>query len=104
MFDIVIAAFAAKAVGRAQFLPAAGGVNGAAKLRGIDKGFHNQDRMIVALLPVGAEPAQHQRQGTRTQIGKSFVGQEQKSAVIDHQGQAAPALLLAPANPLVAPA
>jgi hypothetical protein len=68
MFDIKIAAFAAKAVGWSQFLPAASGVNGAAKLLGINKGFHHQDRMAVALLPVGVEPVQHQTQGTPSRI------------------------------------
>jgi len=104
VFDIKIAALAAKAVGGSQFLPAAGSVNGAAKPLRIHKSFHDQNRMAVALLPVGAEPVGDQTQGTRTQIGRSFVGQEQEPAIIDHQGKTTAALFFTPANPAVAPA
>src|SRR5271166_5998164 len=60
--------------------------------------------MAVTVLPVGTEPVGDQTQGTRTQIGKGFVGQEQEPAIIDYQGQMTASLFLTPANPAVAPA
>ena len=104
VLHVKVAAHTAEAVGRAQFLPAIGGINRAAKLFGIDERFDQHDRMIVARLPVGAEPIQRQAQRTGTEIGKGFVRQEQEAAVVDDQRQAAAALLLAPADPAVAPA
>ena len=57
--------------------------------------------MPVAGLPVGAQTIQRQTQRTGSQIGKRFLRQQQKAAVVDDQRQTPPALLLAPANPLV---
>lgn len=101
MLDIEVAAHTAKAVGLTQFLPAVGHVNGAAKLFGIDECFDQHDRVGVALLPVGAQALEGQAQGTGTQIGTGFVGQEQEAAVIDEERQAAAALLFGPADPAI---
>ena len=101
MLHVEVPAHAAKAVGRAQLLPAVGGIDGAGELLGIDEGFDQHDGMTVASLPVGRQAIQRQTQGAGTEIGKRFVRQEQKSAVIDDQGQTPTALLLAPADPVV---
>src|SRR5207244_11504579 len=51
VLDIEIAAHAAKAVGLPQLLPAAGSIDRAAELLGIDEGFDHHDRMAVTNLP-----------------------------------------------------
>ena len=52
--EVKIAAHTAKAIGLAWFLPDIGRINGAAKLFGIDKGFHQHQWMAAALLPIDA--------------------------------------------------
>jgi hypothetical protein len=62
----VFAPIASAPIGKAQFHPIAGGVNGAAKLLGINKGLGDEHRMVVAGLPIGAQALQRQskRAGT----------------------------------------
>ena len=48
VFNVLIAAIAAPAVGLTKFAPAAGRISRAAKLGGIDEGFDHQHRMAVA--------------------------------------------------------
>jgi len=86
-----VAAHAAEAVGQTQLLPAVGSVNGAAERLGIHERFHQHHGMTVASLPVGAQALESQTQGSRAEVGESFVGQEQEPAVVDHQRQAASA-------------
>ena len=52
--NIIIALMPPGTVGLAQLLPAVGRIDGAAKLLGIDKGFHHQHRMAILGLPVAA--------------------------------------------------
>ncbi len=47
MSHIIIALMAAIAFGAAQFFPAVGPIDRAAKVLGINKGFHHQDRMSI---------------------------------------------------------
>ena len=98
---IEVAGMAARALGGAEFSPPAGAVERAAELRRIDESFHQQHGMSVAGLPVGAQARQHQRESLGSQVRHAFLRQEQKPGIANHQRQTAPALLLAPADPLV---
>src|SRR5690349_561893 len=60
VFEVIIAPMAAPTVGLAKLSPAAGRIDRAAELRGIDEGFDHQDRMAVASLPIGGEALQGQ--------------------------------------------
>ena len=52
--NIIIPLVPPGTVGLAQLLPAISGVDGAAKLFGIDKGFRHQHRVAILGLPVAA--------------------------------------------------
>jgi hypothetical protein len=102
MGHIVIALVAAPAVGGTQFGPTAGGVDGAAKLRGIDEGLDHEDRMAVAGLPVGGESLERQGEHAGSEIGNGVLGQDQETAIVDDEGAAAITLGAGPTDPGVA--
>ena len=58
--------------------------------------------MAVTDLPISRQTVRGQAQGTRGQIGEGFVGQEQETAVIGNEREAAAALFFGPADPLIA--
>ena len=87
MFDVEIAAHPAEAIGRAQFHPAVGGINRAAKLFGSDEGFDEHDGMRVAGLPVGAEAVETQAQRTGAEVGKVFAGRRRKRQLLTTRGR-----------------
>ena len=85
VLDVVVPAVAAAAIGQPEFLPALGGINGAVELVGIDEGLDHQHRMLIAGLPIRAEPIQGQAQHARTHVGTVGPWQDKETAVIDHQ-------------------
>ena len=99
---IVIPRASSPPSGQSQLLPAGGGVNRATERLRIDEALHDQHRMSVPRFPIRAEPAQNQLEHPRTRVGHRPIGQQEKPRVVDHQGQTAPALLVGPANSLVA--
>ena len=90
------------AVGHAQLQPALGGVDGALELFGVHEGLDHQDGMAVAGLPVRAEAVEGETQDPRTQIGLVCLGQDEETAVVGHQTQAAVTLATGPADPPLA--
>ena len=60
--NIVVASATAPTVRQTQLLPAIGGVDRAAELLRVNKGFGHHYRMAIASLPIGAEPIQGQAQ------------------------------------------
>ena len=58
--------------------------------------------MAVTRLPVGTEPGQDQAERFGGQIGDGLVGPKQEAGVADDEREAAAALLVGPADPLVA--
>ena len=91
---------AASAVGRAEFGPAAGGIDGAAKPLGIDEGFDDQHGMVVAGLPIGAEALEGEGEHAGSEVRDGV--QDEKAAVVDDQRAAAVALGAGPTDPGVA--
>ena len=102
VLDVIIAATAAPAVGLAKFTPAAGRIDRAAELGGIDEGFDHQHRMAVASLPIGQKTLQGQTQYLARQVGHGALRQDKKTAVVGHQAEATVALSSTPSDPLVA--
>ena len=99
---VEVTGVAAGAIGLAQLGPAAGGVEGAGEVGGIDEGLNHEDGMAIAGVPVCREPGQHQAQGFGSEVGEGFVWQQEKAGVVDDQREAAAAVFLGPADPLVA--
>ena len=100
--DVEVAGVPAGAVGLAQFGPAAGGVKRAGVTLGVDEGFDEENRVLVAGLPVGAEAGQDEAEGFGGEVGDGFMGEKEAAGVVDDEGEAATALFLGPANPVVA--
>src|SRR5258708_21624147 len=101
VFDVIVALTAAPAIGLAEFLPAAGRVNGATELFLIDKRFDGLNRMSVSRLPVRAEPIQSQSQNSRAQIGHREIWEDQKARIVGDEAQAATALLVGPTDVVI---
>ena len=98
---VVVARRATVALRLAQLGPAARGVNGAEETRGVDEGFHDEDRVRVARLPIGAELCEHAALRGRTEVRHRTLRQEEETDVVGDESEAA-ALLIGPAYPLVA--
>jgi hypothetical protein len=69
---------------------------------GIDEGFGQRHRMTPVFLPVVGKAREHQLHEATDEIGLVRLGQDQQAGVVDQQRQARAALLLGPADELVA--
>jgi len=58
--------------------------------------------MAIAGLPVVAQPRQNPAEHGGAEVGHRALGQQQEAHVVHDQREAAPALLVAPADPLLA--
>ena len=99
---IEILRVAAEAGSRPQFAPAADFIRGAAKLLGIDEGLDQRDGMAPAGEPVVGQAREHLFEQAAGQVGIVRVGQDNEARIVDHQRQAAAALLGGPADELIA--
>jgi hypothetical protein len=72
-----------------------------AKTLRVHKGLQQQHAMAEGDLPIARQTPLAERQNPRPQIENMPVGQDEKTAVVDHQFQAAVALAKVPTDPTI---
>src|SRR5690242_19254609 len=99
MLLIIVPAGTAVTGGPAYGFKTTGPIASALVLAFIDIALHQHHRMTPAFLPVNLEPLQAQGQHSRGQIRVALaVGQNQETAVVDHQTQPPRPLTWGPAD------
>jgi len=79
-----------------------GPVHGPSKALRVDKGFQQQHAMTESGFPIAPQTPLAERQHPRPQVENMPLGQDEKTAVVDHQLQAAIALAKIPTDPAIA--